>query len=292
MRGGNAQQSRRAWERPEVSARRSGRATTPSRRSGSRDRPGREAASTLGNFVELREARKAQREAGVYRRRRLLAISLLVLAALALVFAVFVQTQASDAAERAVPIDPNNAGPDVVLAEAAGVAVSSPIRPANLTGLGYHPAGESLVKMAPRGENLSANAFLGLLSTGETPEDIHYYLMEAAGRGGPETGALDVGAGTGTTVYAPVTGTVTSIRPDPVVHDANVIEIKPDANPDLRVNVSLVRSEGSAGVNDRVTAGMTELGTVADSAAVLDPQLSSYTNDAGNHVTVSVSKAG
>jgi hypothetical protein len=32
---------------------------------------------------------------------------------------------------------------------------------------------------------------------------------------------------------------------------------------------------------------MTELGTVADAAAVLKPQLSSYTDDAGNHVTVS-----
>jgi hypothetical protein len=108
---------------------------------------------------------------------------------------------------------------------------------------------------------------LGLLSTGETPEKIHYYLMDAAGRGGPNTGALDVGSEAGTSVYAPVTGTVTSIRPDPVVQDANVIEIKPDANPDVRVNVSLVLSEGGAGVNERVTAGMTELGTVADSAS-------------------------
>jgi len=221
-----------------------------------------------------------------------MAVSLLLLAALALVFAVLVQAQASGADERAVPIDPNNAGPDTVLAEAAGVSISTPVRPKDLTGLGYHPEGESLVKMTPRGENLSANAFLGLLSTGETPEDIHYYVMDAAGREGPETGALDVGSGTGTTVYAPVTGTVTSIRPDPMVQDANIIEIKPDVNPDVRVNVSLVRSDGAAGVNDRVTAGMTELGTVADSAAVLDPQLSSYTTDAGNHVSVSVSRVG
>jgi hypothetical protein len=39
-----------------------------------------------------------------------------------------------------------------------------------------------------------------------------------------------------------------------------------------------------------VTAGMTELGTVADSTDVLDPQLSSYTSEAGNHVTISVPK--
>ncbi len=221
-----------------------------------------------------------------------MAICLVIVGALALVFAVFLQTQASDAAERTVFIDPNNAGPDAVLAEAAGVAISTPIRPTNLTGLGYHPEGENLVKMAPRGENLSATAFLGLLSTGETPENIHYYVMDAAGRGGPQTGAVDVGATTGTTVYAPVSGTVTAIRPDPMVQGANVIEIKPDADPDVRVLVALVRSDGEAGVNDYVTAGKTELGTVADSAEVLDPQLSSYTTDAGNHVTISVSKSG
>jgi hypothetical protein len=74
-----------------------------------------------------------------------------------------------------------------------------------------------------------------------------------------------------------------------MVENANVVEIKPDANPNVRINISLVRSDGDAGVNDFVTAGITELGTVADSAEILDPQLSTYTTDAGNHVTVSVS---
>jgi hypothetical protein len=68
-----------------------------------------------------------------------MAVSLLVLGAVALVFAVFVQTKAADTAERAVPIDPNNAGPATVLAEASGASISTPIRPASLTGLGYHP---------------------------------------------------------------------------------------------------------------------------------------------------------
>ena len=36
----------------------------------------------------------------------------------------------------------------------------------------------------------------------------------------------------------------------------------------------------------------TELGTVADSAEILDPQLSSYISDAGNHVTISVPRVG
>ena len=69
--------------------------------------------------------------------------------------------------------------------------ISTPIRPESLNGLGYHPEGESLVEIAPRGENLSANALIGLFADGSTPEDIHYHVMDAAGRTGPRTGALD-----------------------------------------------------------------------------------------------------
>src|SRR5918997_1205727 len=245
MRGLDAGKAQHVGDRPE----RSGRRRTPENTS----QPGAtngHAGTPAGNFVGLREARKAKR-GEVYKRRRLLAALLLALGAITLVLAVFVQTSVSDTGEGAVPIDPNNAGPDTVLAEAA-------------------------------------SAFMGLLSRGETPEEIHYYVMDAAGREGPQTGALDVGAPTGTTVYAPVTGAVTAIRPDPMVENANVVEIKPDANPNIRINVSLVQSDGNAGVNDHVTAGITELGSVADSAEVLDPQLSSYTSDSGNHVTISV----
>src|SRR3712207_9188058 len=94
--------------------------------------------STLFPYTTLfrSEARKAGRDAGVYRRRRLMAVALVVLGALALVFAVLVQTQASGATEQAVPIDPNHATPDAVLAEAAEVGISTPIRPASLPGLG------------------------------------------------------------------------------------------------------------------------------------------------------------
>ena len=283
MRGGDAQRAQYLGDRLEVPGhRRTTRSTT---------RVGPAGDRTESVSIELREARKAKR-GEVYKRRRFMAVSLLVLGAVALVFAVFVQTKAADTAARAVPIDPNNAGPATVLAEAAGVGISTPIRPVSLTGIGYHPEGETLAAMEPRGENLSANVVLGLLSRGETLERINYYVMDAAGRGGPQTGAVDVGATTGTTVYTPVSGTVTAIRPDPMVQNANVIEIKPAANPDVRVSVALVRSDGEAGVNDDVKAGKTELGTVADSAEVLDPQLSSYTADAGNHVTITVSESG
>jgi hypothetical protein len=210
---------------------------------------------------------------------------------IALVFAVVVQS--SGAAEHPLPVDPSNAGPDTVLAEALDVEVSTPIRPENLTGLGYHPEGESLLKLNPRGKNLSANPLLGLLGAGGTPEDIRYYVMDRSNREGPRTGALDVGANAGTEVYAPVSGVVTAIRPDPTMQDANIIEIKPTDRTDMRFYVSLVQDpSGDVGPSSPVTAGMTMLGTVADSAAVLDPQLSSYTKDPGNHVTIFALQVG
>ena len=227
----------------------------------------------------------------MYWLRRLLAISVVALSILALVLATFAQT--SGARDQALPIDPNNAGPDTVLAEVGDVAISSPIRPENVTGLGYHPESENLIEMSPRGRNLSGNPVLGLLSNSSTQEKIQYHVMNAAKRQGPSTGALDVGAEAETAVYAPVTGMVTAIRPDPVLQKgANVVEIKPDNDPNIRISISLVQQIASeVGPKAHVTAGITELGKVADSSQTLKPQLASYTYDTGNHVTVSASKA-
>ena len=232
----------------------------------------------------------------MYRRRRISAVAVVLLGGLALVLAAF--AQAPGARDRALPIDPNYAGPDAVLAEVTGVGVSSPmgisspIRPEDLTGLGYHPEGESLLEMSPRGKNLSGNPLFGLFASDSTPEKIQYYLMDPASRQGPQTGALDVGAEVKTAVYAPVTGTVTAIRPDPVLQEgAKVVEIKPADNPNIRVSVSLVQEiEGEVGPKSPVAAGMTRLGSVADAGEILKPQLAFYTSDAGNHVTVSASK--
>jgi hypothetical protein len=118
-------------------------------------------------------------------------------------------------------------------------------------------------------------------------------MMDPAERAGPRTGALDVGAEAGDTVYAPVSGVITAIRPDPTVEGANVVEIEPTDNPNVRVSISLVRDiEDGTGLDTPVTAGSTELGVVADSAEVLEPQLAGFTGEAGNHVTVSATMVG
>jgi hypothetical protein len=230
----------------------------------------------------------------VYLARRVLAVSLLLLGLLAVVLALIL-SGGREGGGRGLPIDPQSARPDAVLAEVSGVALSTPIRPQDLTGLGYHPEGESLLALSPRGRNLSGTGLLGLFGVGSTPEKIEYRLMDPADRPGPRTGALDVGAEAGATVYSPVDGYVTAIRPDPVLPEgANIVEIRPADNPDLRVSVSLVR-EIREGISPKtpVEGGTTELGTVADSARVLKPQLAAEVpgSRSGNHVTLSVSRA-
>ena len=283
MQGSNLRRAQHVGHRRKIES-----APLRSRRGSSTLQQGGEIPRDPSERLKVRRAREEERTS-LFRRRRALAICALLLGVLALVLAMFAQSS-SGAVENEVPIDPNAANPDAVLAEAGGISISTPIRPTSLTGIGYHPEGETLIEMSPRGKDLSANPLLGLFEIGSTTEKIQYHLMDRAERSGPMTGALDVGAEAGVPVYSPVSGVITSIRPDPMVEGANVVEIKPNGNPNTHVSVSLLQdiSRGT-GVATPVTAGMTELGTVADSAAVLDPQLSSYTDDAGNHVTVSVS---
>jgi hypothetical protein len=228
----------------------------------------------------------------VYLARRVLALSLLVLGLLAVVLALILSGGRVEG-RGGLPIDPQGAGPDAVLAEVSGVSISTPVRPEDLTALGYHPEGESLLALSPRGRNLSGTGLLGLFGVGSTPEKIEYHLMDRADRPGPRTGALDVGAEAGTPVYAPVDGQITAIRPDPTLPEgANIVEIRPADNPDLRVSVSLVREiRENISPKTPVERGKTELGSVADSARVLKPQLATEVSGAGpgNHVTVSVS---
>jgi len=73
--------------------------------------------------------------------------------------------------------------------------------------------------------------------------------------------------------------------------DATVVEIGPAETPDTRFSFPLVGNKDSEVVpQSPVTAGITEVGEVADSARVLKPQLAAYTSDAGNHVSMSASQ--
>ncbi len=226
-----------------------------------------------------------------YRQRRFLVGSVALLGILALFLAVLVQSPGA-ADQQLLPMDPNEVGPGAVVAEADGLEISTPIRPADLTGLGYHPEGEEALELQPVGEDLSANPLFGIFSGASNPEDVYYHVMDREQREGSGTGALDLGAEAGTRVYAPVTGIVTAVRPDPKMQNANVVEIQPAKAPNTRVLVSLLQEvSGNIGPDARVTAGTTDLGSTADLASITEPQLAKHTKGSGNHVTVFVLQA-
>ena len=298
MRGGNTQQTEQRGASGTTRKARHTRVQTieltpaPVRKSGSTDDfRSSHAAGAIQRGAVRGYRGETRGVSGTYMWRRIMAVVLVVLGFVALLFAVFAQSPGEPG--ESLPIDASVAGPDTVLAEAAGVDISTPIRPASITALGYHPRGETLIELSPRGENLSLNPLLALFAGGSTPEDIRYHMMDPAERAGPRTGALDVGADAGDTVYAPVSGVITAIRPDPTVKGANVVEIEPSDHPNVRVSVFLVSDiRDGTGLDTPVTAGSTELGVVADSAEVLEPQLAGVTGEAGNHVTVSATMVG
>lgn len=266
---------------------------TPPQTPMNREESGRREVSARREALreERSRSRRTNREK-LYRRRRKAAISSIIAAVVVVgLIALLLIFGPAGSEDADAPINPQ-AAPDTVLAESDGVSLVAPIRPEALRGIGYHAEGEGFAELAPRGRNLDS-IFSVLPFVGSTPEDVGYHVMDAAGRGGPKTAAVDVGGDAGAEVFSPVTGIVTGIRPDPKVQGASVIEIQPTANPDLRVYVTLIVSEdGSAGVKSPVEAGETSLGTVADSAGVLDPQLAEYTEGDGNHVTVFTANAG
>ena len=249
-------------------------------------RPYNRQRDTGDHPVPRREPETVEK-AQVYRRRRLAASSVVILGILVLIFAAFTQT--SGVESNPLPIDPNSASPATVLATVSEVQISPPIRPVSLNAIAYHPGGEDLLKLEPRGKNLSNGLLPNIPGVGSTPEKINYQIMDPAGRSGPKTGAVDAGADAGTPVYAPVAGVVTDIRPDPAVQGADIVEIKPEKDSNFRVRVSPVR-DISGGVAPRapVTAGMTEIGRVADSRR--DPQAATRLlhQRVRKHVTVSV----
>ncbi|MDR2196767.1 MAG: M23 family metallopeptidase [Coriobacteriales bacterium] len=111
---------------------------------------------------------------------------------------------------------------------------------------------------------------------------------------GPELSAVDVGARSGTTAYAPVSGTVVCIRTYRLfeVLDDYEIHIQTDGHPELDIVVlhieDLLVREG-----ERVIGGVTPLARVRNIGELIDNNLSNFTapDDPGNHVHVQVNNA-
>ena len=179
------------------------------------------------------------------------------------------------------------------IATQGDVLIKLPVSCLSVTALGYHGSSESALPLEPVGRQANEGIFARIarrLSGGDASGVAYYQL---GGGSGPRTGALDVGAPAGTAVYAPVDGTVVSIR-DLVLDGkpfGHRIDIVPDAAPSVVVSIRRLRADPALTVGSRVTTGTSKIGVVVDLSRAEEQALADVTNDPGNHVTIEVRPA-
>jgi hypothetical protein len=176
-----------------------------------------------------------------------------------------------------------------IVALGGPVQLQLPIARPLVTAVGYSAASDGL-ELTPNGhqanEGIVSRLVHGIFGGGGGSP--RWYQL-----GGGGTNALDVGALTGTEVYAPVDGIVAAIRPFILMGKqyGSEIDIQPQSAPSLVVAVSQLAADPSLTVGSAVVSGATKIGTVVDLASVEQQSLAKYTNDGGNHVTIEVRAA-
>ena len=236
--------------------------------------------------------------AAARRKRRL--VGLLLLAAVALITLLLtafgsggsspVGTTAPAPATRLLPSGPPQ--PQVV-AMWESLRLELPVAQGRVTAIAYHASGDGALALDPIGHQVNQ----GLVSRlarhlfGGGGSGLRYYVI--GGGTGPATAALDVGAPVGIDVYSPVDGTIVGITPyvlDGKRYGAR-IDIQPSGNPSIVVSLTHVAPDPSLTVGSPVAATTSKVGTVVDFTGVERQALAHYTQDAGNHVSMSVNPA-
>ena len=170
------------------------------------------------------------------------------------------------------------------------VRLQMPIVQSQTTAIGYHSSADNAFALKPLGhqgnEGALQSAFHKLFGGGGGHPT--WYQLD-----GGATSALDVGAAPGTSVFAPVDGTIVGLTPYIVAgrRFGSRIDIQPLSAPSLIVSVTQLRADPSLTVGGNVVSGASRIGAVADLAKVERQALARYTNDAGNHVSIELRPA-
>ncbi len=205
------------------------------------------------------------------------AIPVVVVAVLALVLGVMGGGGTDEQGPLASPVASPDLGmgaqpPELVIARAEGVQVHIPVDPDRVTAAAFHPIDDT--------------SGIAMESTGA----VRIHQSPRRDRVGAETAGLSVGAPAGTTVYAPVDGTIASVTNYTVFGKIEGYEVT--ITPAVAASGLVLRmthiSEPDGGarpsVGKMVRAGVTVLGRVHDFSGVAEQELSQFTADDGNHV--------
>jgi hypothetical protein len=170
------------------------------------------------------------------------------------------------------------------------VRIQMPIAQAQATAIGYHSSAENALALKPLGHQGNEGALQSVFHKifGGGGGHPTWYQLD-----GGATSALDVGGVPGTSVYAPVDGTIIGLTPYIVAGHrfGSRIDIQPQSAPSLVVSVTQLRADPSLKVGVNVVSGATRIGAVADLAKIERQALARYTNDAGNHVSIELRPA-
>lgn len=237
----------------------------------------------------------------VVRRSALPIIGMIVVALLAaLVIGALTSRDPStqpQAAQLEHPEPSPEATPTPTFAACEGIELHLPVDPGALTALAFHQASGKkslhMTSLVPEADMTRA-AEMGTAPRANGDGDPGgssiscLRLWRSNRRGTPDT-AADVGADPGTTVLAPVDGTVLEVKPYKLYdkYDDYEIHIQPSGHP--TVDVVLIHIEAPSVVaGQRVTGGVTPLAVVRKMSDKIEIQLGGYTTNGGDHVHVQV----
>lgn len=172
-------------------------------------------------------------------------------------------------------LGPGARPPDVPIARAGQVELRLPVDAERLTAVAFHPVDDPrVIEMQPTGP----------IPTHDSPRD---------GRPGPARAVVDIGAPAGTLVYSPVDGIVSAVS-DYVVRGQVIgrqYGIEPLTATGIVVMVTHVEDHPGTThprVGQAVQAGRTPLGQIKDLSGIMEQEISRFTADAGNHVSIEV----
>lgn len=248
----------------------------------------------MKNRPSPQSVRRAQRRR-VHRARQLAGLTIVgvVLAATLLLTAfsgndtVSVSVTQPAPATRLVPSGPPS--PQVVAVQGA-LRLQLPVAQDSMTALGYHASTDGALGLRPLGERVNQ----GLVSRiarklfGGQSGGLRWYQLS-----GSATEVVQVGAVPGTDVYSPVDGTIVGLTENILngrVHGYR-IDVQPSSAPSLVVSLSSIKPDPALTVGSSVASGTSKIGTILDLSRVQRQSLARYTQDAGNHVAVSVHAA-
>ncbi len=196
-----------------------------------------------------------------------------------------INAASAPAAPSPAPTPPPAPAPRVV-ATVDGVELVEPSTA--LAAIGFHEGATTAATLTPVGRAVGNAPGIATPPATDGPD---YRIMPSRGRAAGPTSAIDLALPETEAVHAVVTGTVVNVQ-DYLLYGETpdvLIEIVPDGQPDLKVQLFHVRDPQVA-IGDRVTAGETVL-AAQPRLLPFGSQIDRFVGHAGPHVHVQAVRA-